>query len=978
MKTQVIDVSRSFIITDPEAFYENLMSTVQEDSPEKLIPIVAYEGYNILPTIYGYRSYFDVTSKLDVPNLGAKCDKLLLYQFGNYTNVLIALCENGIYTNAGKVSGTSWYHNLSLTAPGAGSYLEWTYCVIGNKLYLYRQGSSSVYFIGPTDFGSPINIHSFTPSFLNMAGQMGIFRANGRLGFWDSANSISWSSVFDVTDFTPSIETLAGDVIFNDVLGRIVTIKASGSGFVIYSTKNIVGAQYDTTGSILFNAKTIAETAGIWISRQVCAGVKDTEHYAYTNTGIRHISNGEKVTEIFSGLYDFLKEAREPVYMDYLQGRYLFFSLIDPSYISGLVSFSIEHVDQLTIRLKLNNGELVNPDDVPDFIEGIPFNDDLLNKIQGGATDGMYGIWNATGSKMIPGRVSSMDPYLLDDPFTPEDDHPYAGNLTPLYSTAELIDARDSGTWTNKISVDNTKPFALDLGWHDLPNGTGKADDGLTRIATRQSKEWYEVDTLVTNLKNAIAALSYADMGILVYGIRYLYENIGSITAPSTVNTTIGYILDPSSGLTTTEHFDGVGTYAPSYELKRLFTKRYPIYTSLQYVNQSISVQWGTLFNLDVDYTLLTPGTVSSLALTDPGYVNDSALIVASESLDTAFPIAYIPGHTPADSIPVLTAKQITIMNHAVDLFGTPTITANGVTKTSTVTVVYTSDPADFYTWGYIIAQADFDAGPTNIQWTVRKSPLYQGVATGHKFLKVNASETGPTIESKLVANQRIIDWAEWTVENPPPTFNWATNEQIIGDPGFKVPQSLHLPPTADINLPGATFLLQDATSAPIYPDYVGALVYDTGLQKWGKFKGSYRTLVDYSPINSTTEKIIDYSNFGLDSGILSPAGSTHLFSSKAADSLIRYGKLALYRQGFTNIETITLHFRKPFTGSIQIDVSLDGRSLHSALTTIDSFTEVGMAIVYPPYAGKWFTVSIKGEFDLRSFEFNGNPAGIR
>ena len=79
-----------------------------------------------------------------------------------------------------------------------------------------------------------------------MSDRWGIFRANGRLGFWDSANSISWSSLFDKADFTPAIETLAGNVTFNDVLGRIVSIKASGSGFVIYSTKNIVGAAYST------------------------------------------------------------------------------------------------------------------------------------------------------------------------------------------------------------------------------------------------------------------------------------------------------------------------------------------------------------------------------------------------------------------------------------------------------------------------------------------------------------------------------------------------------------------------------------------------------------------------------------------------------------------------------------------------------------------------------------------------------------
>ena len=107
---------------------------------------------------------------------------------------------------------------------------------------------------------------------------------------------------------------MAGNVTFNDVLGRIVSIKASGSGFVIYSTKNIVGAAYSTGGSILFDAKTIAETAGIWSSKQVCTGVLDTEHYAYTNTGIKHIIGAERVENAFAPVYDFLKESRGPVY----------------------------------------------------------------------------------------------------------------------------------------------------------------------------------------------------------------------------------------------------------------------------------------------------------------------------------------------------------------------------------------------------------------------------------------------------------------------------------------------------------------------------------------------------------------------------------------------------------------------------------------------------------------------------------------
>ena len=44
------------------------------------MPIVAYEGYNFLPTVYGYRSYFDVTPKVDIQAL-PWCDKLINFHY---------------------------------------------------------------------------------------------------------------------------------------------------------------------------------------------------------------------------------------------------------------------------------------------------------------------------------------------------------------------------------------------------------------------------------------------------------------------------------------------------------------------------------------------------------------------------------------------------------------------------------------------------------------------------------------------------------------------------------------------------------------------------------------------------------------------------------------------------------------------------------------------------------------------------------
>ena len=74
---------------------------------------------------------------------------------------------------------------------------------------------------------------------------------------------------------------------------------------------------------------------------------------------------------------------------------------------------------------------------------------------------------------MVPGRVSSMAPYELDNPFTPDDDSPYLGNLDPLISSADLLIARDTKVLTNPVTIDNQIPSLMDLGWANTPNGPG-------------------------------------------------------------------------------------------------------------------------------------------------------------------------------------------------------------------------------------------------------------------------------------------------------------------------------------------------------------------------------------------------------------------------------------------------------------------------------------------------------------------------
>jgi len=168
------------------------------------------------------------------------------------------------------------------------------------------------------------------PTFLNMAGQQGIFRAGFQLGFWDSANAVACSSVNDLMDFEPSVETLASVTTYSKVTGRIVTILPEENNFIIYATRSIVRCVNNVSATQQWEPDSITHAAGIAYPKQVAVGTQEGDQYAYTSVGLARIRGGE-FEIIFPEVYDVLKAREEEVvYLQMLEGRYLFLSSFDP------------------------------------------------------------------------------------------------------------------------------------------------------------------------------------------------------------------------------------------------------------------------------------------------------------------------------------------------------------------------------------------------------------------------------------------------------------------------------------------------------------------------------------------------------------------------------------------------------------------------------------------------------------------------
>ncbi len=347
-RTKPVDLTRSYLPIDPNSFPETMHGTGSEDQPEKLPDVMPYEGWNFMPTGYGYRSFFGISAKLDIDALAtpARTRELFVLQKDDLSNVLVALTDDGIWTKSGEAVG-AWTHDVALVDPDDGTVKEWSYCVISNVLYVYRQGEASYW---KYSLATAYVFTAVVPTTLNMAGQLGIFAAGSRLGFWDSANSIAYSAFDDLSYFTPDIGKGSNITSLTHLIGKIINIVQHGDGFIVYATKSIIGVRKDVNNTFLWQAVPLSKQAGISYRHQVAPANPDTLHYVWTSIGMMRIEDF-KFEIIAPEFYDYLKESKDPVYLKMLEGRYLAVQLANSDYVNGQVTFYTTTIEGETIDL---------------------------------------------------------------------------------------------------------------------------------------------------------------------------------------------------------------------------------------------------------------------------------------------------------------------------------------------------------------------------------------------------------------------------------------------------------------------------------------------------------------------------------------------------------------------------------------------------------------------------------------------------
>lgn len=980
-KPQIVDLNRSYMPGDPNAFPSNLISTEREDGEEKTNPVILYEGYNFMPTSYGYRSYFGLNSKLDIDTLPARCDKMVVYQLANLKNIIIALCEDGLYyTDSTTVAGANWIKGITLTLPAVGTYKEWTYCVIENVFYVYRQGEPSYWKIDPTAYsvsGVPaaitLTITPIVPTFLNMAGQLGIFRANASLAFWDSANSIGWSSPLALQDFTPSLTTLAGNAIFSGVLGKIITIKSQGDNFIIYTTRGIVGVRYISTSTVLWEATTITDSAGIASSKCVTTGQTELEHFAYTNTGIKKIGSYNALNkahafeEILTEVYDLLRENNETVALDFLNSRYLFISLLNSDYINGRVTFELDTITETLLEITINGITWNGTDALPIDINGTAFGQKLSTDIALGNTSGTFAQWHASGTGSFSMVTTPMHHFLRDTGGNPL---PQTIHSKALFSTAGVTaDTANLSLYVGMASPTFPKEdVALNYSsYNTLHVGVmGAIDGGFPAFIAAQHAEWTNFKVIQSANRAQLEGIlpgtpqvtlgteaSLEDGAILIAEAlkAFAASKPGSVVAGDSVtydDYDAGDFLS-GDGIAAEAFVQGVGTAYPTFLQTMNFSGGYRV--KRKKVRTFMADRVGPVRS---GWTYYVVG----------GSIGDWVSALAAAGGNTGY--IWRSRDTKEQVTNALNAVMAGLgsMVPSYSEFGSPSYLVGVVgpggagLMTDGYGLMYNCIPRGGY-------RAVMSHAPSSY-FSINRATHYLDYS---EMAFIEVTNTAKTGSSTLSASQSGITWGIADSLNLPAHPYGATHSADF---------SLFLPGgTFGYTFPGSTFLLQDGSVAPIYPTYVGALVLDIALKKWGKMKADYKALIDYSVINAVSD-ITPYSNLGVDGAVLKADGFAYHMDAKPLDSYIKYGKIGFFRKGYTGVEEVKIVFRMPFTGDVVIDTSVHGAVVEPTLQQLTSYTGVISLTCSGGYDGRWHTIKISGNYDVQYLEFRGTITGRR
>lgn len=914
---KIFDTGVSFLPVDPNIPAARLPEDAAKKAynQESQIPVFPYEGKDFLPTSYGYKSFFGVTSLLGIDSLTSTTQDLFIIQSAELKNILVALCNDGIWYKSGSSAG-AWTH-LVILAYTLGTLQEWTYVVLNRKVYCYRQGDSNFYEL--TISGSALVATTKTPSFLNISTQLGIFRAGGRLGFWDSSNSVSWSSIDNVEDFTPSTETLAGNSIFQDVVGNIVLIKTYKEGFIIYATKSIVVVNRQIDSMFLWETSSILTNNGIAYRRQVTVDNTGKVHFAYTPSGLFMISDGN-ISQVGTEFTDLLAGNAVPYYVKLLGGRYLYVEVLEENTILGRVAFTTKDIAESFYELPLANYTYSNSLPPLAYYES-------LSKTYNESLDALFRALYA--AFLIGERVE-----------LPSDRVDFLSRWETVLGKFSYTSSLSTADWVETLRYE-------DLNYIDPANDSKPSTVYLTRkvgVNDPNMKDYLEEQiTFWDDYKKAQAA---KPAQILKYKNTVTLDNFQTYDVPEGGTPPV---MGSGTWATTVEYED-IGNFltgAGDLVFEQGFVsavdeKKWQWIRLTKFFQQGFLVKKKIVTKYEIQS--ITPYAALPAQYTAP--YNSNFSTQASPTV--------ITGWTDAE---VLANASATI-----EFIGDGTYFKCGFVNLPTTRAIHYSPDCNNGPDTSVYFR-DHEVVPGGTLYIIRRIKDYSYVL-----------ETDPVNPDGTVFGYSTFT-AEETYKDKITQYSNGDFDLLETTP-FTGTMTLPALPTPEWNVstvsfPASTYLLQDGSPAPYYPEVKGAFVYDLALKKWGSFNSPYKTLLDYSPINANLGNIVPVETFHTNMGALLSSGKICLFNEFSSQSYMKWGKIGLYRQGMTSPQEVKVHFRSTPIAALTVKTSLDGYAEEVLLEkTEEAITP--LSVLYGGYSGRWHTLTVSGLYDITSIEFRG------
>ena len=270
----------------------------------------AFYCHNIMPSIYGYQT-INYTNVFAAPASAAVfSDLALVYAtrgtieptptgFRSYVAIgkEISSGDNFLY-----VVDVDFFNWRKITAGQPASIPDGTILTTANVngvTYIFLSGIGAFFYDDTIDTLLPRTLDG-----LDIAEILGISSSNGYMFAW-TASSVAWSSVVDVEDFVPSDVSGAGGGSLQEAEGRIVVVRPTNLGFIIYTEGNAVSATYSGNQDFPWVFKGILGSGGVSSAKMVTLDQVAGSHYAYTTSGIQQISH-VKTTTVLPNITDFL------------------------------------------------------------------------------------------------------------------------------------------------------------------------------------------------------------------------------------------------------------------------------------------------------------------------------------------------------------------------------------------------------------------------------------------------------------------------------------------------------------------------------------------------------------------------------------------------------------------------------------------------------------------------------------------------